>query len=209
MCVHCVRAGSDKGKVAAQHVEQLRQFVDRCLADDAPDTGDTRVALGDNTLGIRVRHFVIHGTEFQNLDHLIVEAVALLPEDDGAFAFHANCQHRPKHDRAEHDQRQNREEDVEHPFGDRIPVGNRLVENVEERHRSFIRIGARAKAQLVGMRRQPNIDRQHPQPAQQLQDALFCRQRQRHNQHVDARHAAKFHEFRHSAKFWIAGNNGW
>ena len=99
------------------------------------------------------------------------------------------------------------EDDIEGALGDRIPVVDRPVENVEHRHRADEGIGARAKLQRVGMRRQPDIDRQHPQLLQQLQHAHFGGQRQRHDQHVDAGDAGELDQFGNGAELGIAGND--
>ena len=83
---------------------------------------------------------------------------------------------------------------VEQPFHHHVPVGDRLVEHVEHRDVADIGIGARPEAQLVGMRREPDVDRQHPQLLQHLQDARLGRDRQREDHEVDAGAAREFDE---------------
>ena len=75
---------------------------------------------------------------------------------------------------------------VEQPFHHHVPVGDRPVEHVEHRHVAEIGVGAGAEAQLVGMRREPDIDRQHPQLLEHLQDAALGHDRQREDHEIDA-----------------------
>ena len=98
------------------------------------------------------------------------------------------------------------EHDVEGALGDRIPVVDRLVEDVEHRHRADVGIGARAELQLVGMRREADVDRQHPELLQQREHARLGGQRQRHDQHVDARDAGELDQLGDGAELGIAGD---
>ena len=75
-----------------------------------------------------------------------------------------------------------------------VPVGDRLVEHVEHRRLADIGIGARPKAQPVGVRGEADVDRQHPELAQHLQDALLGGDRQREDHEIDAGRAREFDE---------------
>ncbi len=208
MGVHGMRARAHEREFAAQHVEELRQFVDGSLADEPSDPRDARIVLGNDLPGVRIGHLVIHRAELQHLDDLVVEAVAALAEDDRPLAFQPDGDRRRDHQRRKQKQRERRDHDVEDPLGDCVPVGDRLVENVEEGKRAFVGIGARTETQLVGMRRQANVDWQHPEFLQKLQHPLFRRERQRHDEHVDPRHAAELNQFGHRAELGIAGDDG-
>ena len=70
-----------------------------------------------------------------------------------------------------------------------------------------IGIGARPELQRARMRRQADVDRQHPQLLQQLQHARLGRDRQRHDQHVDAGDAGEFDQFRDGAELGVAGDD--
>ena len=98
------------------------------------------------------------------------------------------------HHRQQREQHQRADHAVEHRLDHHVPVGDRLVENVEHRHVADVGIGARAEPQLVHVRGEPHVDRQHPQLAHHLQDALFRRQRQRHEDEIDARQARELDE---------------
>ncbi len=90
MGVDRVRARADQRQLADQHVEELRQLVDRGLADEAADAGDARIALGDGDLRRRVASDDgVHRAELEDVDDLVVEAVALLPEEDRALRCRA------------------------------------------------------------------------------------------------------------------------
>ena len=67
-------------------------------------------------------------------------------------------------------------------------------------------IGARAELQRVRMRGKPDVDGQHPELLQERQDTRLGGQRQRDDQHVDARDAGEFDEFRDGAELRIAGD---
>ena len=79
-------------------------------------------------------------------------------------------EHRP-----EKNQCDDAEEHVENPLGDQIPIGDRLVENVEHRHLTDMRIAARAEAQIVGMGGKADVGRQDPEFLQEFKDAFFGR----------------------------------
>ena len=94
---------------------------------------------------------------------------------------------------------------VEQPFHHQVPIGDRRLEHVERRHLAEIGIGAGAEAQLVGMRRQADIDRQHPQLLQHFEDARLGRDRQRKEHEVDAGAAGEFDDVVDLAEFGAAG----
>ena len=76
-----MRARPDQGHLAAQHVDQLRQLVQAGAAQPASDRGDPRVVgarLHEPRAGV-----VAHGAELQQLEHIVVEALARLAEQGG------------------------------------------------------------------------------------------------------------------------------
>ncbi len=76
-----VRARADQGHLPLQHVEQLRQLIQRGAADEPPDGGNPRViAAGLDHLAIIVH---AHRAEFPHLNHLAVPAVAILLKNTG------------------------------------------------------------------------------------------------------------------------------
>ena len=77
--------------------------------------------------------------------------------------------------------------------------------DVEHRHIADVGIGARAEPQLVGVRGEPDVDRQHPQLLQHLQDAVFRRDRQREDHQVDAGAPCKLDEIVDGAELAFAG----
>ena len=56
------------------------------LAQETSDRCDARIALGDGVAGRRVAHIGVHRAELVDVDRLVVEAVALLLEDDRPLA---------------------------------------------------------------------------------------------------------------------------
>ncbi len=168
-----VRAGPDQRQVAMKNVEKLRQLVHRGLAQKAANGRYARIVLGDGLFCGRIAEFRIHGPELPDVDGFIVEAMALLLEEDRPLGrrFDGDC--RAHHDRPQKGDTDEAEGDVEQPLRDGIPVPDRFVENVKHRHLADVGIGTRAKAQLVGMRRNADIDREHPKLSQKLENACL------------------------------------
>src|SRR5690606_14079147 len=85
-----VRPRPNQRQRAHQRVEELRQFVDRGLADEAADSGHARVVPGHRLLGGRVALVDIHRAELVDLDHLVVEAMPLLLEEHRPLGVELN-----------------------------------------------------------------------------------------------------------------------
>ena len=161
----------------------------------------SRHDLGGGRIGL----MVVHRAKLEDVDALVVEAESLLAE-----------QHRPRaveldreRDQTHHRQRQHQDHEaddvVEQPLHHQVPVGDRRLEHVERRHLAEIGIGAGTEAQLVGMGRKPDIDRQHPQLLQHLQNARLGRDRQREQHEVDAGAARQFDDVVDLAELGAAG----
>ncbi|ODN71891.1 hypothetical protein A6302_00823 [Methylobrevis pamukkalensis] len=206
MGVDGVGARADQGEFAAQHVDELRQFVDRGAADEAADLRHPRIALRDDLGRGRVRHLVEHRAELHHLDDLVVEAVALLPEDHRTAALGAHGHGRRQHQRRQDDEGERGEDHVEDALGDPVPAGDRLVEHVEEGHAADVGIGARTQAQLAGMGAEADVDRQHPQILEELQDPVLGGERHRHDQKVDGGEPGEDLQFADVAELGIAGH---
>src|SRR5579859_3106313 len=81
LALHRVRARADQREVALEDdVEELRQLVKAGLADEAADAGDARIVPGDDLGGGRIGLVMVERAELEDVDALIVEAEALLPE---------------------------------------------------------------------------------------------------------------------------------
>src|SRR5690606_4366793 len=72
---HRVGARPHQGHVAAQHIEQLRQFVQRAAPQQPPDRRDSGIVTGG--LAQRVARVMVHGAELPELDDPASSAVAL------------------------------------------------------------------------------------------------------------------------------------
>ena len=107
------RPRADDAHVPPEDVEQLREFVDLQLADDAPDFGHVRVFVPDHAAVLVVAHpRAGHGTEFVTVELLPARARALLPEDDLSPVLRL--------DRDRHEQQQGREHDHAEQRGAKI-----------------------------------------------------------------------------------------
>ena len=94
---------------------------------------------------------------------------------------------------------------VEQPLHHQVPVGDRRLKHVERRHLAEIGIGAGTEAQLVGMGRKADVDRQHPQLLQHFENARLGRNRQREQHEVDAGAAGEFDDVVDLAELRAAG----
>src|SRR5690606_21218301 len=61
-----VRARTDERELAAQGIEELRQLIDRRLADDAADARHTRIVLHHGLPGRRIALVGIHRAELED-----------------------------------------------------------------------------------------------------------------------------------------------
>ncbi len=76
-----MRARPDQREISLQHdVEQLRQFIQRRLADEAADASHARIAARHQFGGSRIGLVGVHRAELVDFDQFIVEAVAALAE---------------------------------------------------------------------------------------------------------------------------------
>jgi len=75
LALYGVGARADQRQVALEHdVEELRQFVETGLADEAADAGDAAVVLGYDLGSQRIGLIVVERAELEDVDALIVEA---------------------------------------------------------------------------------------------------------------------------------------
>ena len=156
----------------------------------------------------RVGRLDIHRAELEHLDQLVVEAIALLLEENRPAAVEPDRDRDDRHHGERGEQCEAADDLVEQPFHHDVPVGDRAVEHVEHRHRADVGVGARAEPQLVGVRREADVDRQHPELLEHLQDARLGRDRQREDHEVDAGAAREFDEVVDRAELLQAGAGG-
>ena len=87
-----MRPGSDDRHIAAQHVEDLRQLIERTAPQPAPDPRHPGVAAGNLEPGIVIGEMVMHGTKFQHLEVAVVEAGPPLAEQHRPWTVQPDCQ---------------------------------------------------------------------------------------------------------------------
>ena len=150
---------------------------------------------------------VAQRAELEDLDHLVVEAVAALAEEHRAGAVELDGERGRGHQRQQGEEDQAAGDAVEGRLDHHVPVGDRLVEDVEHRNVADVGIGARAEAQLAHVRGEPHVDRQHPQLAHHVEHALFGGQRQRHQDEVDAGAAGELDQVVDRAELGNAGHH--
>ena len=70
------------------------------------DARDARIVLADELVGIGVGTVGIHRAELVDLDQFVVEAIALLLEEDRTLAVEFDRQRDERHDRRNEDEEQ-------------------------------------------------------------------------------------------------------
>ena len=108
------RARTDERHVAAENIDELRQFVDARGADDLADAGDARVALAGIDAGAGVLRADGHAAKLQNFKNLAVLAEALLPEEHRAGRIELDGSGNQSHRNGADDQHRQRERAVKH-----------------------------------------------------------------------------------------------
>ena len=145
----------------------------------------------------------MHRAELVDLDQLVVEAVALLPEQHRARASSSLIASAVAPSPAKAAIRASEPTILSNAsLITTIPVGDRFVDNVEHRQLADIGIGARPEAQAVGVRRETDVDRQHPQLAQHRENALLGGDGQREDHQIDARVCARTRRDRRPSRAW-------
>ena len=121
---------ADQAHVTAQHVEQLRQFINAQAADDVPDTGDTLVVGAGPTRCAIFLGIGAHAAELGDTKAAAVLAHAVLPVEHRAAAFELDAGGGQQHDRHRHQQQQGGTDNVEDPLDGSAQIA--LVEPVAE-----------------------------------------------------------------------------
>jgi hypothetical protein len=106
-----MRPRPDQRHRSRQHVQELRQFVERCVTQHGTHPGDPRVVAGGLQKGPVICGAVMHGAKFQHHEAAAVQADAFLPKQRRPFTGQldrgGDDQHRQSHDcqadRCQHD----------------------------------------------------------------------------------------------------------
>ncbi|MNL35848.1 hypothetical protein D3C87_1579010 [compost metagenome] len=149
-----VGAGADQGHLAAQDVQQLRQFIQAADPQEAADTGDAVVVGCDLTGGGGVGGLVTHGAELPHDDLFLVEAVAALAEQGRTGAVEA-------HQASDQQQRRRQKQQADRGQNDVLKA---FVKSATVRRHSAMHQGQRRLRQTferrVALLRRPGIDQQ-------------------------------------------------
>ena len=137
---------------------------------------------------------MIEGAKLEDIDPLVVKADTFLAEKHRTGTIELDRECHQRHDRRNQQQNECAGEPIEQPLHHLIPVSDRGLENVEGGDLAKIGIGAGPEAEFVVVCGQPDIDRQHPQLLQHLENARFGGNRQGEQHEVDARAPREFHD---------------
>ena len=126
-----VRPRPDQRHLPAQHVQELRQFVDVRPPQDRAHARHARiVADGLAKPGARIIH-AVHAAEFQHLDRLVVEAEARLAEQRRPARLEPDQRRDHDEQRPERHQQHRGARDVEGPLEEAVPQRTRPAEQLE------------------------------------------------------------------------------
>ena len=187
--VERVRARPDQRQLARQHVEELRQLVDRAAPQHAPDPCHAGVVARDRAPRLGVGVGVAQAAELPHLHDAVVVAVPALAEQHGAGTLEPHRDRRGDHHRRQQHEGQAGEGGVEGALGE--PPGRREAGRAGAEQPEAAPV---AKGVVVAEGGQADVDGQHAQPVQEPVDARLRRQRQRDDDHVDLGAAHEGHE---------------
>ena len=126
-------------------------------------------------LGIAVAHLLVHGAELQHLDQLVVEAVALLPEQHRPRAVELDEQRDRQHDRRDQRQDERAEQAVLDGLGDPPPVAQRTIDDVQEGVAADVARLQRAETHGEFAGAEPHVDGNEAELVQRLDQQVVAR----------------------------------
>ena len=112
--------------LAAQYVEQLRQFVDAGRADDAADTRDPVVVATGRAPALQVARLDAHAAKLVHQEQAVAVADALLAEEDRATAVELDRNRDDQQQRREKCQRDRRQQHVDAALDDPVIGAQRI-----------------------------------------------------------------------------------
>ena len=105
------RTRTDEAHVARENIEQLRQFVEACPAQELARTGDKLIRLF-KIGGRKIRRTVFHRAKFFDFEQLVALADPVLPEYDRQTVIADYYQTDNKHQRRQKNNSQQAEQNV-------------------------------------------------------------------------------------------------
>ena len=132
-----MRTRTDNRHPASQHIDKLRQFVQRGAAQKVPHFGDARIVLRRLS-----HHFVVlhhfHGTELPHFDRLAIHAIASLAENNRPWRTEFHRQRNTAQHRGDQQQNKRRQHNVFRTFEQAVNPGKRRV--VKRHHRNAVHL---------------------------------------------------------------------
>ncbi len=137
--------------------------------EQAADPGHPWVVAG-RLRHARISSAVLHGAELDDLDDVVVEAVARLAEQHRAAALELDGERDHQAERQEQDEEQRGEQAVLEVLDHQVPARERPLEDVEHGDAGEAGQAAHRQIEREDVRAEPDIDRQGLQPVQDLLD---------------------------------------
>src|SRR5471032_548075 len=174
-----MRTRSDHRHVAAQYVEELRQFVQARAAQETAYARDPRVAafrLFDYARFLRMN---AHGAELVDGEDAAIRAFAALLEEHRTTRTELHRNRAGKQDRRDREQGAQREEAIEGLLLHHRVRRQRRRRQVDGRHTEQVRHAAFEERQRAHVGHKTDVDQDVAKFVYQLEDRAFLGQRQR------------------------------
>ena len=124
-------AWANQGHFPPQDVPELGQFVQAVFAHGAPPGGNPVVAIL-RQLWALVFCIGIHGAELNDKKRFAIDANPLLPVKNRALRRHFYPQSNVGIQWSKNQQKQRRSRQINHPFDDDLPVGQKVLANLNQ-----------------------------------------------------------------------------
>ncbi len=133
---HRVRPWPHQAHVAQHDVDELRQLVERGLAQEGAERGDAGVVpagVGDEALAFAVAEVGVHGAELEDAELLAVEADAGLAEEDRALGGQLDRDRDGQEEGGDRDQEEGAQDPVFQGFQEVFALVEGAVEQAQGR----------------------------------------------------------------------------
>ncbi|MCY1546645.1 hypothetical protein D9M68_826510 [compost metagenome] len=134
---HRVRARPDNGHIPKQHIDELRQFIQRSAADKGAHPGNAIVvARGLDHIRTILHH--PHAAELPDLDRSSIDAVTLLTEENRPRGTEFHRKRDEEHGYGNQAKNHQGKNDIFNTLDDRLGSGHRTVEDTDGRYAVYI-----------------------------------------------------------------------
>ncbi len=179
-----MRPRADDAHAPLQHVDELRQLVERRAAQEGTERRDARIAPGGLPDHVAVVHRP-HRAELVDDDLLAVQPVAALPEDHGPGRRQLDADRDQQEQRRDQHEDDRRQHDVADPLDQLVRAGERRLADADDRYAVDVLQAALDDADAEHVGHEVDRRRRALHRLEQLDDARLRTERQRDVDIVD------------------------